>query len=76
MEKTSLAGIWRLTNGAYETEGRIPGDVADDLIRAGKIRDPYVGYNYRDSLWVQEMDWAYERTFEADEKMLQKRNEL
>ena len=41
----------------------VPGCVHTDLLRAGAIPDPLVGTNERETLWIGECDWVYERTF-------------
>jgi beta-mannosidase len=40
---------------------QVPGDVRLDLLRAGKIVDPYYGRNNEDSQWVDARDWWYTR---------------
>ncbi len=43
---------------------RVPGDVRLDLLRAGKITDPYYGRNNEESQWVDGRDWWYTRAVE------------
>ncbi len=38
---------------------QVPGDVRIDLLRAGKIADPFFGWNNQDSQWVDALDWWY-----------------
>jgi beta-mannosidase len=40
---------------------RVPGNVQDDLLRAGRILDPYYGQNLADCAWVGQRDWWYRR---------------
>jgi beta-mannosidase len=40
---------------------QVPGDVRLDLLRAGKIPDPYYGRNNEESQWVDARDWWYTR---------------
>jgi beta-mannosidase len=42
---------------------RVPGCVHLDLIRAGVLRHPNLGYAERDQEWVGRTDWRYERRF-------------
>ncbi len=42
---------------------RVPGCVHLDLIRAGVLRHPNLGYAERDQEWVGRTDWRYERGF-------------
>lgn len=39
----------------------VPGDVRLDLLRAGKISDPFFGTNNQDSQWIDSRDWWYVR---------------
>ncbi|MBI5302843.1 MAG: hypothetical protein HY868_11965 [Chloroflexi bacterium] len=45
---------------------QVPGDVRLDLIRAGKISDPFFGANNEDSQWVDARDWWYARSLESE----------
>ena len=50
----------------------VPGSTYADLLRAGKIPDPFVGENNGKVQWVAEKNWLYERTFEASQELLAK----
>ena len=41
----------------------VPGDIRDDLLRAGRVPDPYVGLDNERSRWVDERDWWYRKEF-------------
>ena len=46
----------------------VPGNVRSDLLALGRIPDPF-GDNpeaWKDSLWVEDVDWWYRRTINAD----------
>jgi len=43
---------------------QVPGDVRLDLLRAGKIDDPFYAANNEDSRWVDARDWWYTREVE------------
>lgn len=45
---------------------RVPGCVHTDLMRAGKIDDPYVGRNEFATRSIGHTDWEYRTTFDAD----------
>jgi beta-mannosidase len=49
---------WRLT-------AIVPGDVHLDLMRQGKMDDPFVGMNLDHALWVEQKDWWYRREFDS-----------
>lgn len=40
----------------------VPGHVHVDLLRNGRIADPFVGTNEKDCQWVDERDWSYRTT--------------
>src|SRR5919202_19443 len=42
----------------------VPGDVRLDLLRAGKIPDPFLGMNNLASQWIDDEDWWYRRDLE------------
>lgn len=44
----------------------VPGDVRLDLLRLGKIPDPFLARNNEASRWVDEYDWWYRRDMELD----------
>ncbi len=45
---------------------RVPGCVHLDLIRAGVLRHPNLGYAEREQEWIGRTDWRYELDFTAD----------
>jgi beta-mannosidase len=47
-------------------DAQVPGCVHTDLMRAGKIPDPYRGLDEFQTRWIGHSDWAYRTTFEAD----------
>ena len=49
---------------------QVPGVVHSDLLRQGLIDDPYIGLNEREVQWVDKEDWVYEKTFSADNAIL------
>ena len=44
---------------------RIPGTVRTALLEAGEIPDPYLGYDNEKSLWVEDKEWWFFRTFDV-----------
>lgn len=65
-----LSGQWLLKNKSYSVPGNVPGDVTDDLYRAGVVGDPYFGDNYKSCGWATREDWTYEREFVIDDLSL------
>ncbi|MBE7468407.1 MAG: hypothetical protein DPW09_39230 [Anaerolineae bacterium] len=37
----------------------VPGNVRTDLLALGRISDPFLGEQYKESLWVEDVDWWY-----------------
>ena len=48
---------------------QVPGCVHTDLMRAGKIDDPYRDLNEFTTRWIGHTDWEYRTTFEADAEL-------
>ncbi|MGB7156971.1 MAG: glycoside hydrolase family 2 TIM barrel-domain containing protein [Tepidisphaeraceae bacterium] len=48
---------------------RVPGCVHTDLMRAGKIVDPYRDLNEFATRWIGHTDWEYRTTFDADARL-------
>ena len=78
MSRQSLNGRWQMRELAAPRAGkrrvptwtpaRVPGCVHTDLMRAGRIPDPYVGRNELDVLWIDQTDWEYRRSFRATKR--------
>ncbi|MBR2566196.1 MAG: glycoside hydrolase family 2 protein [Paenibacillus sp.] len=45
---------------------QVPGCVHTDLLRLGKIPDPFYGTNEREVQWIDKKDWEYRTTFEVE----------
>ena len=52
----------------------VPGDVTDDLHRAGLIEDPLFGENLKKLSWIYDADWTYECLFDADGEIFSQKN--
>src|SRR4051794_32695840 len=48
---------------------RVPGCMHTDLMRVGKIDDPYRDFNEHTLQWIGLTDWQYRTTFDADAKL-------
>ena len=62
----SLSGNWIIKYKDNDITGRVPGDVTGDFYRAGLISDPYFNENYKQSAWITESDWVYEKHFNVN----------
>ncbi len=69
-----LNGPWKFkaTDEAEWMDAIVPGTVQEDLIRAGRLDDPYYRDNEFDAQWVEKKEWEYERTFTVDDAFLNK----
>jgi len=47
-------------------EGKVPGDLITDLVKAGKLKHPYYDFNAKKALWVNEYNWLYQTEFSAE----------
>ncbi len=72
-----LNGLWKLTWKALDEcddvpaceapiEGKVPGDVHEDLIRAGLLPEPLVGANAPLHEWVEHAVFTYERDLRVE----------
>ncbi|CAM4244734.1 beta-mannosidase [Paenibacillus endophyticus] len=49
----------------------VPGCVHTDLLRNGKIEDPFYATNEHDLQWIDKIDWEYESQFDVPVELLQ-----
>ncbi|MFB5266493.1 glycoside hydrolase family 2 protein [Paenibacillus enshidis] len=66
MEKwTQRLDGWRFKASADQEwlPAQVPGCVHTDLLRCGKIPDPFYGTNERELQWIDKQDWEYEANF-------------
>jgi len=67
-----LNGAWKFkaTDETGWLDAVVPGTVQEDLIRVGRLKDPYYRDNELDAQWVDNKEWEYERTFMVDDAFL------
>lgn len=53
--------------GPAPVSATVPGQVHTDLMAAGLLDDPDVGFGERDQMWIGHSTWKYSRTFEWHE---------
>lgn len=60
-----LDGVWQFKATDEETwlEARVPSTVQTDLMRAGRLADPFFRDNELLAQWVEKKEWEYRRTF-------------
>jgi beta-mannosidase len=80
-QSISLNGTWDLCHnddfpqfltaenlpGRHAFKARVPAPIHEVLMEAGHLDDPRVGLNSLRARWVEEVYWAYRRTFPAPE---------
>src|SRR5919197_407823 len=67
-----LNGDWQF-KATDETEwlkARVPGVVQSDLLRVGRLRDPYYRDQELDAQWVEKKEWEYRRRFTVPPEFL------
>jgi len=77
MKQIDLNGQWRFkAEGGRSNRVRqwmdaeVPGTVHTDLMRNGKIPDPFYRMQERDVQWVESEQWVYRRTFVVPKDLL------
>ncbi len=72
MNAIVLDGRWefRKVGDREWLPARVPGSNFTDLMRAGRIPDPFVGDNESKVRWVCEAAWEYRRSFRVDRALL------
>jgi beta-mannosidase len=70
--KQSLAGEWQFRQAGSDEwlPASVPGGVHTDLLRLGRIEDPFVGDEELRVQWVAQQDWDYRRTIFVDDDLL------
>ena len=71
MISQDLNGAWKMRKAgdAVWTDGQVPGSVCNDLIRAGKMADPFYRDNEDRALAMAWDDYEYLREFELDPQL-------
>src|SRR5437016_1659012 len=64
---------WRFRDakGKSWCRATVPGCVHTDLLRAGKIPDPFWGTHETELQWIEERDWIYRTTFSVSANLLE-----
>ena len=78
LQTRELADGWsfrQLNIGAW-SPAVVPGTVHEDLLRNGRIEDPYFRVNERSLQWIDKLDWEYRTVFDAPESVGRDRVEL
>ncbi len=74
MDLGGTAWTFHQAGGTEKLAAHVPGDHYSDLLRAGKIPDPYYRDNNKAVQWAAQTGWIYQRTFEATPQQLAMKN--
>jgi beta-mannosidase len=71
-DRIDLCGQWMVSRAGTRERlaAVVPGCIHADLLRAGKIEDPFHRDNETKQFWVGESSWNYARTFEVPAALL------
>lgn len=72
MERLSLNGVWQMQQDGWEEwiPASVPGSVYNDLLKAGRMEDPYWRANETKALALMEYDYHYRRSFRVEKELL------
>jgi beta-mannosidase len=62
----SAADVYDLPTVTEWLPATVPGNVRTDLLALDRIPDPYFDQGYKESLWVEDVDWWYRRVIRVD----------
>ena len=76
VKRVEFQGPWRFREASESAllPAEVPGCVHTDLMRNGRLPDPFFGTNEKELQWVGEKDWVYETTFDLPAELLWERN--
>ena len=71
MTTLSLCGDWQVTclspeKGTFAYTAPVPGCAFTDMLRMGRIEDPFWRFNNQQNGWIEQADYTYVKTFTAD----------
>lgn len=61
---------FKMSEDKYWLPAHVPGCVHTDLIKSGKIEDPFYGKNELGIQWIDKKDWEYATTFDLDQQLV------
>ncbi len=72
MKGIELNGKWQFKSRKDQDwlEAYVPGTLYTDLLRLGKMKDPFYGENEEEVKALSELDYEYKRSFEVSEALL------
>lgn len=73
MREIPLGGEWKFReagSGSSYMPASVPGCNYLDLMALGKLKDPFIGTNEQETLWVADRDWEYKSEFYVSDELL------
>ena len=69
---------WQFLGGDSQSwqPAQVPGSVQSDLLRLGKIPDPFLLNNQDSIQWVSEKDWSYKKSFTISSSLLKAKQHI
>ena len=73
MITVDIGGSWLVKQADTDEQipANVPGDIYADLLREGKIPDPFYRNNEEQLQWIGETDWLYSREFTIDNSLFE-----
>ena len=74
--KIDLGGKWKFRQGGTTEwmDAKVPGCVHTDLMRDGKIPEPFYRDNENAMQWISDAGWEYEKTFTVSDTLFRHRH--
>jgi beta-mannosidase len=75
---TSLNGDWLFSeiNDTIWLPANVPGTVQTDLLKLGKIPNPFIGNNEDSIQWVSEKTWQYKKHFSINSEIIKNKKHI
>ncbi|MFA9391320.1 MAG: glycoside hydrolase family 2 protein [Prolixibacteraceae bacterium] len=65
---------YRQVDGELSGKATVPGTIHTDLLKEGKIEDPFYRTNEKEQQWIDKEDWEYSCTFNLSDEEISKEN--
>lgn len=63
--------LQKIKNSSKTFKTDIPTDIHAPLLKYGKISEPHIAENYKNSLWIEDKSWWFKKEFNITEEMLE-----
>ncbi|HBX24777.1 MAG TPA: hypothetical protein DEF61_00520 [Firmicutes bacterium] len=76
MNEQLILNKWNLLGKDLKIKAEVPGDITIDMYNAGKVSNPYILENYKDSTWVGRENFTYECEFDVPSPSFAKESQV